>query len=201
MENVPNCSSSRTDAVLPPTITHTSTISTLLKAPVFLPYLSTPSGCSNLGGLLYEDRLPRYVFSPPPGYAIPTLLTRPTTTHKEEYEYYSGPSCWEDVLIPNRMSGVCQSPDCPGTRAEFFFKCGAHPTSDKDTSVALNLITSNSRSITCIACTDVSPEKDQNSKLENVASAECIQLLHYCKVKEINELVNRFQLIEWCPIH
>ncbi|KAL6084608.1 hypothetical protein STEG23_004285, partial [Scotinomys teguina] len=39
---------------------------------------------------------------------------------------------------------------------EFFFKCGMHPTSDKDTSVALNLITSNSRSITCIACTDVS---------------------------------------------
>lgn len=28
-----------------------------------------------------------------------------------------GPSCWEDVLIPNRMSGECQSPDCPGTRA------------------------------------------------------------------------------------
>lgn len=66
-----------------------------------------------------------------------------------------GPSCWDDVLIPNRMSGECQSPDCPGTRAEFFFKCGAHPTSDKETSVALNLIASNSRNITCIACTDV----------------------------------------------
>ncbi|XP_036016576.1 E3 ubiquitin-protein ligase parkin isoform X7 [Mus musculus] len=30
-----------------------------------------------------------------------------------------GPSCWDDVLIPNRMSGECQSPDCPGTRASW----------------------------------------------------------------------------------
>uniref|UniRef100_A0A4W2ENA9 Parkin RBR E3 ubiquitin protein ligase n=1 Tax=Bos indicus x Bos taurus TaxID=30522 RepID=A0A4W2ENA9_BOBOX len=69
---------------------------------------------------------------------------------------FQGPSCWEDVLIPNRMSGECQSPNCPGTRAEFFFKCGAHPTSDKETSVALNLITTNSRDISCITCTDIS---------------------------------------------
>lgn len=38
---------------------------------------------------------------------------------------------------------------------EFFFKCGAHPTSDKETSVALHLIATNSRNITCITCTDV----------------------------------------------
>ncbi|EFB19683.1 hypothetical protein PANDA_009466, partial [Ailuropoda melanoleuca] len=66
-----------------------------------------------------------------------------------------GPSCWDDVLIPNRMTGECQSANCPGTAAEFFFKCGAHPTSDKETSVALNLITTNSRDITCITCTDI----------------------------------------------
>uniref|UniRef100_A0A2K6FR62 E3 ubiquitin-protein ligase parkin n=1 Tax=Propithecus coquereli TaxID=379532 RepID=A0A2K6FR62_PROCO len=41
------------------------------------------------------------------------------------------------------------------TVQEFFFKCGAHPTSNKETSVALNLITTNSRDITCITCTDV----------------------------------------------
>ncbi|XP_038195528.1 E3 ubiquitin-protein ligase parkin isoform X2 [Arvicola amphibius] len=96
-----------------------------------------------------------------------------------------GPSCWEDVLIPNRMSGECQSPDCPGTRAEFFFKCGAHPTSDKDTSVALNLITTNSRSITCIACTDVrSPVLVFQCNHRHVICLDCFHL--YC-VTRLND--------------
>ncbi|KAL1770452.1 E3 ubiquitin-protein ligase parkin isoform X1, partial [Sigmodon hispidus] len=96
-----------------------------------------------------------------------------------------GPSCWEDVLIPNRMIGECQSADCPGTRAEFFFKCGAHPTSDKDTSVALNLITSNSRSITCIACTDVrSPVLVFQCNHRHVICLDCFHL--YC-VTRLND--------------
>nr|XP_042118343.1 E3 ubiquitin-protein ligase parkin isoform X7 [Peromyscus maniculatus bairdii] len=96
-----------------------------------------------------------------------------------------GPSCWEDVLTPNRMSGECQSPGCPGTRAEFFFKCGAHPTSDKDTSVALNLITSNSRSITCIACTDVrSPVLVFQCNHRHVICLDCFHL--YC-VTRLND--------------
>ncbi|XP_060609674.2 E3 ubiquitin-protein ligase parkin isoform X1 [Anolis sagrei] len=66
-----------------------------------------------------------------------------------------GPSCWEDVLVPNRITGVCQSQNCNGEVAEFYFKCGAHPTSDSETSVALNLITTNTRDISCITCTDV----------------------------------------------
>uniref|UniRef100_A0A669PFF6 Parkin RBR E3 ubiquitin protein ligase n=1 Tax=Phasianus colchicus TaxID=9054 RepID=A0A669PFF6_PHACC len=66
-----------------------------------------------------------------------------------------GPSCWDDVLIPNRITGVCQSPKCSGNVAEFYFKCGAHPTTDSETSVALNLVTTNSRGITCITCTDI----------------------------------------------
>lgn len=96
-----------------------------------------------------------------------------------------GPSCWEDVLIPNRMSGECQSSDCPGTRAEFFFKCGAHPTSDKDTSVALNLITTNSRNITCIACTDVrSPVLVFQCNHRHVICLDCFHL--YC-VTRLND--------------
>lgn len=66
-----------------------------------------------------------------------------------------GPSSWKDVLIPERITGVCQSQNCNGEVAEFYFKCGAHPTSDSETSVALNLITTNSRCISCITCTDV----------------------------------------------
>ncbi|XP_063163842.1 E3 ubiquitin-protein ligase parkin isoform X1 [Candoia aspera] len=65
------------------------------------------------------------------------------------------PSCWEDVLIPNSISGVCHYQNCSGEIAEFYFKCGAHPTSDSETSVPLNLITTNSRYISCITCTDV----------------------------------------------
>ncbi|NWQ69224.1 PRKN ligase, partial [Neopipo cinnamomea] len=66
-----------------------------------------------------------------------------------------GPSCWDDVLIRSRIRGVCQSQGCNGNVAEFYFKCGAHPTTDSETSVALNLVTTNSRCITCITCTDI----------------------------------------------
>ncbi|XP_073075965.1 E3 ubiquitin-protein ligase parkin isoform X2 [Manis javanica] len=96
-----------------------------------------------------------------------------------------GPSCWEDVLTPNRMSGECQSPNCPGTRAEFFFKCGAHPTSEKETSVALNLITANSRDISCITCTDVrSPVLVFQCHYRHVICLDCFYL--YC-VTRLND--------------
>ncbi|XP_066104337.1 E3 ubiquitin-protein ligase parkin isoform X2 [Saccopteryx bilineata] len=96
-----------------------------------------------------------------------------------------GPSCWEDVLVPNRMSGECQSVNCPGTRAEFFFKCGAHPTSDKETSVALNLITTNSRNITCITCADIrSPVLVFQCSDRHVICLDCFHL--YC-VSRLND--------------
>ncbi|XP_040821612.1 E3 ubiquitin-protein ligase parkin [Ochotona curzoniae] len=96
-----------------------------------------------------------------------------------------GPSCWEDVLVPNRMRGECQSPTCSGTRAEFFFKCGAHATSDKETSVALNLITANSRSIPCITCTDVrNPVLVFQCNHRHVICLDCFYL--YC-VTRLND--------------
>lgn len=66
-----------------------------------------------------------------------------------------GPSCWDDVLLPGRISGSCQSDGCHGNQAEFFMKCAAHPTSDEDVSVALDLIMNNNRNVSCIACTDI----------------------------------------------
>ncbi|XP_073926908.1 E3 ubiquitin-protein ligase parkin isoform X2 [Castor canadensis] len=68
---------------------------------------------------------------------------------------------------------------------EFFFKCGAHPTSDKDTSVALNLITTNSRDITCITCTDVrSPVLVFQCNHRHVICLDCFHL--YC-VTRLND--------------
>ncbi|XP_054828173.1 E3 ubiquitin-protein ligase parkin isoform X2 [Eublepharis macularius] len=90
-----------------------------------------------------------------------------------------GPSCWEDVLIPDRITGSCQSRNCNGEVAEFYFKCGAHPTSDSETSVALNLITTNSRSISCITCTDVrSPVLVFQCVHRHVICLDCFHL--YC---------------------
>uniref|UniRef100_A0A3B3DZT6 E3 ubiquitin-protein ligase parkin n=1 Tax=Oryzias melastigma TaxID=30732 RepID=A0A3B3DZT6_ORYME len=66
-----------------------------------------------------------------------------------------GPSCWDDVLIPGRIRGNCQSEGCYGDEAEFYMKCASHPTSDDDLSVALDLIMINSKHVPCIACTDV----------------------------------------------
>nr|XP_058939495.1 E3 ubiquitin-protein ligase parkin isoform X6 [Kogia breviceps] len=68
---------------------------------------------------------------------------------------------------------------------EFFFKCGAHPTSDKETSVALNLITTNSRDITCITCMDVrSPVLVFQCNYRHVICLDCFHL--YC-VTRLND--------------
>ncbi|XP_061327398.1 E3 ubiquitin-protein ligase parkin isoform X3 [Pezoporus flaviventris] len=90
-----------------------------------------------------------------------------------------GPSCWDDVLMPNRIRGVCQSQRCNGNVAEFYFKCGAHPTSDSETSVSLNLVTTNSRCITCITCTDIrSPVLVFQCVHRHVICLDCFHL--YC---------------------
>ncbi|XP_032408695.1 E3 ubiquitin-protein ligase parkin isoform X4 [Xiphophorus hellerii] len=66
-----------------------------------------------------------------------------------------GPSCWDDVLLPGRIHGVCQFEGCHGNEAEFYMKCASHPTSEDDVSVALDLVLSNTRSVPCIGCTDI----------------------------------------------
>ncbi|XP_029962760.1 E3 ubiquitin-protein ligase parkin [Salarias fasciatus] len=66
-----------------------------------------------------------------------------------------GPSCWDDVLLPARIHGVCQSEGCHSNEAEFYMKCASHPTSEEDSSVALDLLMTNTRDVPCIACTDV----------------------------------------------
>uniref|UniRef100_A0A452QC25 RING/Ubox-like zinc-binding domain-containing protein n=1 Tax=Ursus americanus TaxID=9643 RepID=A0A452QC25_URSAM len=81
----------------------------------------------------------------------------------------------------------CQQPrDCEFSFfQEFFFKCGAHPTSDKETSVALNLITTNSRDITCITCTDIrSPVLVFQCNHRHVICLDCFYL--YC-VTRLND--------------
>ncbi|KAM5324315.1 1-acyl-sn-glycerol-3-phosphate acyltransferase delta isoform 1-T3 [Glossophaga mutica] len=113
------------------------------------------------------------------------LRVRCGTCQQATLTLAQGPSCWEDVLTPNRMRGECQSADCPGVRAEFFFKCGAHPTSDEETSVALNLITTNSRNITCITCADIrSPVLVFQCNARHVICLDCFHL--YC-VTRLND--------------
>uniref|UniRef100_A0A2I2Y3U5 E3 ubiquitin-protein ligase parkin n=1 Tax=Gorilla gorilla gorilla TaxID=9595 RepID=A0A2I2Y3U5_GORGO len=71
------------------------------------------------------------------------------------------------------------------TVQEFFFKCGAHPTSDEETSVALHLIATNSRNITCITCTDVrSPVLVFQCNSRHVICLDCFHL--YC-VTRLND--------------
>ncbi|KAM9060588.1 E3 ubiquitin-protein ligase parkin isoform 5-T5 [Megaptera novaeangliae] len=126
-----------------------------------------------------------YCKGPCQGVQPGKLRVRCSTCQQATLTLAQGPSRWEDVLIPNRMSGECQSPNCPGTRAEFFFKCGAHPTSDKETSVALNLITTNSRDITCITCTDIrSPVLVFQCNYRHVICLDCFHL--YC-VTRLND--------------
>uniref|UniRef100_A0A672T9S9 Parkin RBR E3 ubiquitin protein ligase n=1 Tax=Sinocyclocheilus grahami TaxID=75366 RepID=A0A672T9S9_SINGR len=96
-----------------------------------------------------------------------------------------GPSCWDDVLLPNRIHGVCQSQDCDGRLVEFYLKCAAHPTCDNDTSAALDLIMLNTRRVPCIACTDImTPVLVFQCAERHVICLECFHL--YC-VARLNE--------------
>ncbi|XP_049708545.1 E3 ubiquitin-protein ligase parkin isoform X3 [Elephas maximus indicus] len=128
-----------------------------------------------------------YVYCKDPCRAVQPgkLRVQCSTCKQATLTLAQGPSCWEDVLIPHQMSGECQSPNCPGNVAEFFFKCGAHPTSDNETSVALNLITTNSRDISCITCTDVrSPVLVFQCDYRHVICLDCFHL--YC-VTRLND--------------
>ncbi|XP_041645481.1 E3 ubiquitin-protein ligase parkin isoform X2 [Cheilinus undulatus] len=96
-----------------------------------------------------------------------------------------GPSCWDDVLIRGRIHGICQTEDCHGNIAEFYMKCAAHPTSDDDVSVALDLIMTNSRDVPCIACTDIMDAVVVFQCLErHVICLDCFRL--YCQTR-LNE--------------
>ncbi|KAL1263368.1 hypothetical protein QQF64_006107, partial [Cirrhinus molitorella] len=96
-----------------------------------------------------------------------------------------GPCCWDDVLLPNRIHGVCQSQDCEGSVAEFYLKCAAHPTCDNDSSAALDLIMPNTRRVPCIACTDImTPVLVFQCAERHVICLECFHM--YC-VTRLNE--------------
>lgn len=82
------------------------------------------------------------------------LRVRCKTCRQNTLTLSQGPSCWDDVQTPGRIHGECHSEGCGGGEAEFFFKCASHPTSQDERSVALDLVTLNSRTVPCIACMD-----------------------------------------------
>ncbi|CAB1343579.1 unnamed protein product [Coregonus sp. 'balchen'] len=68
---------------------------------------------------------------------------------------------------------------------EFYLKCAAHPTSDDDTSVALDLVMPNVRDVPCIACTDImSPVLVSQCPDRHVICLDCFHM--YC-VTRLNE--------------
>lgn len=77
---------------------------------------------------------------------------------------YKDPECWDDVLKPHRIPGLCETNEIACTRqhgelpfAEFYFKCAKHPSmGETDFAVPLSLIKRNIKSIPCLSCTDTS---------------------------------------------
>ncbi|XP_014669302.1 PREDICTED: E3 ubiquitin-protein ligase parkin-like isoform X2 [Priapulus caudatus] len=65
------------------------------------------------------------------------------------------PNCWDDVLTPGRIAGICHREGCDGTVAEFYFKCSVHASvNERESMVVLPLIRPNTLNIPCLACTD-----------------------------------------------
>ena len=65
------------------------------------------------------------------------------------------PRNWADVLTPQQMHGCCSNPACKGNKAEFYFKCAIHSTSDEETSFPLHKLRSNNIRVECITCLEV----------------------------------------------
>ncbi|XP_071075778.1 E3 ubiquitin-protein ligase parkin isoform X3 [Desmodus rotundus] len=134
-----------------------------------------PTDSVGLAAILDEDRENS---APPAGRPA----GRPA--YNSFYVYCKGP-CRR--VQPGKLRvrcGTCQQATLTLAQ-EFFFKCGAHPTSDKETSVALNLITTNSRNITCITCADVrSPVLVFPCNSRHVICLDCFHL--YC-VTRLND--------------
>lgn len=80
------------------------------------------------------------------------------------FTVYKDPECWDDVLMPQRIPGLCETTVIGCTRdgnelpfAEFYFKCAEHTSQgEKDFAVPLTLIKRNIKQIPCLSCTDVS---------------------------------------------
>jgi len=71
---------------------------------------------------------------------------------------YNDPCDWDDVLLPNRVSGCCETPGCSSpVPAEFYFKCAGHSGGKDDTAPALYLVKNNIKDVPCLACTEVNP--------------------------------------------
>lgn len=69
---------------------------------------------------------------------------------------YNDPCDWNDVLLPNRVSGCCETAGCESpVPAEFYFKCAGHSSAGDDVVPPLYLIKNNIRDIPCLACTEV----------------------------------------------
>jgi parkin len=74
------------------------------------------------------------------------------------------PENWDDVLIPKRIQGHCESSEiaCMSDEenglpfADFYFKCAEHASGgDKDYAAPLNLIKMNLQQVACLACGDI----------------------------------------------
>ncbi|CRL03427.1 CLUMA_CG016236, isoform B [Clunio marinus] len=104
------------------------------------------------------------------------------------FTVHRDPSCWEDVLEPNRIHGHCESNEiaCVSNEendlpfAEFYFKCAEHPSGgEKDFAAPLNLIKTNLKNVPCLACGDVNdPVIVFPCAAGHVSCLDCFQL--YC---------------------
>ncbi|XP_043820425.1 E3 ubiquitin-protein ligase parkin isoform X2 [Dromiciops gliroides] len=104
-----------------------------------------------------------------------------TPTYNSFYVFCKGPC---QSVQPGKLRVRCSTcKQATLTLAqEFYFKCGAHPTSANETSVALNLITTNSRGISCITCTDVrNPVLVFQCIHRHVICLDCFHL--YCVIR------------------
>ncbi|KAM7135197.1 E3 ubiquitin-protein ligase parkin isoform 2-T2 [Molossus nigricans] len=116
--------------------------------------------------------------------AVPPAGRPGRPAHSSFYVYCKGPC---EGVRPGKLRVRCSScRQATLTLAqEFFFKCSAHPTSDEETSVALNLITTNSRGVPCITCTDIrSPVLVFQCNYRHVICLDCFHL--YC-VTRLND--------------
>ena len=86
------------------------------------------------------------------------LRVRCARCKDEAFEISSGPNSWNDVLNSDTIRGKCNSLNCGGRYADFYFRCNEHENGvieERQFVIPLPLLRTNMQDVPCLACTDV----------------------------------------------
>ncbi|KAL7029840.1 hypothetical protein ACKWTF_006390 [Chironomus riparius] len=128
------------------------------------------------------------------------------------FTVHRDPECWDDVLVPKKIQGHCESKEiaCMSDEenglpfAEFYFKCAEHGSGgEKDYAAPLTLIKMNLKKVPCLACGDISdPVLVFPCVAGHTSCLDCFKLYCISRLQERQFISHReFGYTLACPVN